>query len=108
MKTAQQTSSEQGAHIDTCPVCNSNLAYPYQRRQLTCGRWQLLMLCPECFAWWEATICLDRMHELKQSFGRSQVAIARELASLEKQNMKEECEKFIAALHADNIQPIDF
>lgn len=91
-----------------CPVCGSELVYPLERSQVGSDRWQLLMLCPNCFAWVNVSVDHEGAEEilLRQRLGRE--ALARELASLKRRHMEEECEKFISALGAGAIQPLDF
>lgn len=104
--TATKNSSATGAAA--CPVCGSELVYPLERSHVGSNSWQLLMLCPDCFAWVNVSVDHEGAEEilLRQRLGRETLAC--ELASLERRHMEEECEKFISALGAGAIQPIDF
>lgn len=108
MQLTQPTTETRTAGAATCPVCGSELVYPLERCQVGSDRWQLLMLCPDCFAWMNVSVDRQGAEEilLRQRLGRE--AITKELARLERRHMEEESEKFITALNAGAIQPLDF
>jgi hypothetical protein len=91
-----------------CPVCDSELVYPLERCQVGTETWQLLMLCPDCFAWQE--VCVDRgqMLDIFKRQHDGMEAVAGQLATLEQRHMSEECQKFIDAMHNGYILPEDF
>jgi hypothetical protein len=107
MKATQETSTETLSPCK-CPVCGSELVYPLERCQAGTDGWQLLMLCPDCFAWRDVNVERGEMLEIFKYQHEGLEQVARQLAELERQHMSEECEKFIDALHGDAIVPEDF
>jgi hypothetical protein len=107
MKLTHQTSIERH-DICKCPVCGSELVYPLERRQTGTEGWQLLMLCPDCFARQEVSVERGEMLEIFRLQHDGIEQVARQLAVLEQRHMSEECEKFIDALHNGHIVPEDF
>lgn len=107
MKLAHKTSTER-ENPCKCPVCESELVYPMERSQAGLDGWQLLMLCPDCFAWREVCVERGEMLDIYKRQHEGMEELARQLARLERQHMSEECEKFIGALHGGDILPEDF
>lgn len=66
------------------------------------------MLCPDCFAWREVNVERGAMLEIYRLQHEGMEEVARQLAVLEQRHMSEECEKFISALHGEDILPEDF
>jgi hypothetical protein len=66
------------------------------------------MRCPNCE--WEGTGVFDRdaVERLDEELDRGTHALLADLKHLMYANMEEEIERFISALHADAILPMDF
>ncbi len=71
-------------------------------------RWQLLLRCPNCE--WEGAGIFDRetVERLDEELDHGTHALLTDLKQLMHANMEEEIERFIAALHAGAILPMDF
>ncbi len=108
MKTTVTTNKSQTTPAGVCPVCGSELVYPLEHSQSGQDQWQLLMLCPDCFAWRHLGVSGHELAEVMERTRAGRADICRQLAELEQLHMHEECEKFIAALMADRILPMDF
>lgn len=108
MKTTVTTSKIQTIPAGVCPVCGSGLVYPLEHSRTGQYEWQLLLLCPDCFAWRHLVVGGPEHAQIMSRARADRADIRRQLAELEQLHMREECEKFIAALMADRILPMDF
>ena len=97
-----------GADLHVCPDCTSPLVYPTAWEEAGEERWQLLLRCPNCE--WEGAGIFDRetVERLDEELDQGTHALLTDLKQLMHANMEEEIERFIAALHAGAIHPMDF
>jgi hypothetical protein len=107
-ETDGQAPAQSGHDLYVCPECASHLAYPTAWEEAGEERWELLMRCPNCE--WEATGVFDRdaVERLDEELDRGTHALLADLKRLMYANMEDEIERFISALHADAILPMDF
>ena len=94
--------------LQNCPLCKSDLVYPVERCQLNDLEWKVLMLCPNCMCKQELVVDRETVREILRTARIGRENLMKELDNMQKKNMEEEAEKFIAALHKDHILPIDF
>jgi hypothetical protein len=94
--------------LHVCPECQSHLVYPTAWEEAGEERWELLLRCPNCG--WEGTGVFDRdtVERLDEELDRGTHALLADLKQLMHANMEEEIERFISALNADAIVPMDF
>ena len=94
--------------LHVCPECSSRLVYPTAWEEAGEDRWELHMRCPNCE--WEAAGIFDRetVERLDEELDHGTHALLTDLKQLMHANMEEEIERFIAALHAGAIHPMDF
>jgi hypothetical protein len=103
-----QTRTAPGADLHVCPECTSQLVYPTAWEEAGEERWQLLLRCPNCE--WDGAGIFDRetVERLDEELDHGTHALLTDLKQLMHANMEEEIERFIAALHAGAIHPMDF
>jgi len=96
------------ADLHVCPTCQSQLAYPTAWEEAGEERWELVLRCPNCE--WEGAGIFDRdtVEALDEELDRGTHALLSDLKQLMHANMEEEIERFISALHAGAILPMDF
>jgi hypothetical protein len=94
--------------LETCPLCKSKLVYPVERYQINDMEWKIMLLCPNCLCKRELVIDRESVRELLKNARVGRETLMKELDNMQKKNMEEEAEKFIAALYKDHILPIDF
>ena len=96
-----------GLHV--CPHCRSDLVQPMRWEQAEPhGSWKLWRRCPDC-EWDGASVHGEAEindYDEQLDFGTRELAC--ELKMLERANMKQAAEIFVAALAADLIGPDDF
>ena len=97
-----------GTDLHVCPDCSSRLVYPTAWEEAGEERWQLLLRCPNCE--WEGAGIFDRetVERLDEELDHGTHALLTDLKQLMHANMEDEIERFISALNADAILPIDF
>ena len=102
-----QTRVPAGLHV--CPDCRSHLVQPTCWEQTNReGHWRIWRRCPEC-EWAADGIHGEREiddYDEQLDFGTRE--LAEELRTLERSNMEQIVETFVAALEADLIGPDDF
>ncbi|MFN8160418.1 MAG: hypothetical protein U0R52_05165 [Solirubrobacterales bacterium] len=106
---AGSAAGEAPAGLHVCPSCGSGLVQPNGWEQAEPqGHWKLWRRCPEC-EWAGSSVHgeseIDDYDE-QLDFGTRE--LAGELRVLERSNMQQAVETFIAALAADLIGPDDF
>ena len=98
--------AERELHV--CPECEATLVYPTQWHEADPERWHVTLRCPSC-EWTESgTFSQDLADRFDEELERGTEAMVRDLKRLTRANMAEEIDRFVTALEADAIQPMDF
>jgi hypothetical protein len=94
------------AHV--CPLCRSPLVHPteWQRTGVTC--WRVTLRCPNCETVRTVTLGREEVERLNRALYEGTERLARQADQLVRRHFEEETAKFVAALDADLILPIDF
>jgi hypothetical protein len=94
--------------LHVCPQCRSELVYPMSWAEAGEKAWELDLRCPNCE--WEHTDVYEQtiVEALDEVLDDGTQALVGDLKSLVRANMEAEVDRFIAALRADAIWPIDF
>ena len=107
-EVADRLPNTPGTDLHLCPECSAKLVYPTAWEEAGEERWELLLRCPNC-EWEDAgTFDRDTVEALDEELDRGTHALLTDLKQLMHANMEEEIERFISALHADAILPMDF
>jgi hypothetical protein len=91
-----------------CRWCSSQLLYPESARYLGGDHWCVLLRCPNCERAEERVLHNAFVEELEHELDRDTEELAAELRRLTRANMVDEVERFVEALDADAILPMDF
>jgi hypothetical protein len=94
--------------LHVCRWCESPLVHPTEWEEVDERHWRLALRCPDCERAAEGVFIRSAVERFDDELNRGGLALARDLRSLAHANMEEECERFIAALHADHVLPMDF
>jgi hypothetical protein len=94
--------------LDVCPHCGSAMVHPVGWEDAGDERWRLHLRCPECEWSAEGEFGADEVERLDASLDRGMRVMVRDLKRFVQANMEDELERFISALQADQIWPIDF
>jgi hypothetical protein len=97
-----------GRPILMCPECGSDKACPMEWAEAGEHHWWLLIRCPDCDAWVQATIGNSLAAALDVELDRQQAQIAAALAELEAEAMAADAYLLAAALELDLVNADDF
>jgi hypothetical protein len=104
--TPVKTREAQDLH--NCPECSSDLVYPTAWEEAAEDTWALRLRCPNCEWAGEGVHDRETVERLDEELDRGTHALLADLKQLMHANMEEEIERFVSALHADHIWPMDF
>ncbi|MDQ4041633.1 MAG: hypothetical protein M3141_07770 [Actinomycetota bacterium] len=97
---------EIGLHV--CPECASELVYPEAWEEAGDAAWELQLRCPNCEWLGHGVYEQPVVEQLDELIDNGTQVLVRDLKQLMQANMQDEVERFIAALHAGHIWPMDF
>ena len=106
-------SEEPGVHeevvdLHVCQRCSSQLVYPTAWEEASESDWHVALRCPDCEWRIEGVFSHAMVERLDEHLDRGTQSLVGSLKELAQANMAEEVDRFIAALRADHIWPIDF
>ena len=91
-----------------CPACGSDLVAPIAWRQASPGHWGVTLRCPNCEWIADDVLSEEAVARLDEELDRATESIVRDLQRLTRANMEDEIDRFLGALYADQIWPMDF
>jgi len=91
-----------------CPLCESPLVHPTDWRRTAAATWRITLRCPNCETIRTLTLTRAEVERLNKALYEGTEKLARQADLLARRHFEEETEKFVAALDADLILPIDF
>jgi hypothetical protein len=97
---------DQDLHV--CQDCDAELIYPDRWEEAGPHAWRVTLVCPNCGSERRGVFGDEAVEALDEALDRGTDALARDYKALMRANMVGEVERFIAALDADAIQPMDF
>ena len=100
--------AERGLGLEHCPTCSESLVYPVDWREADDARWELELRCPSCE--WRHRGVYDQpaVEHFDDALNAATDSLIDTLETLSRDNMREEIDRFVAALAADHILPMDF
>lgn len=109
MRDTGRTGTKAIAGLHLCPECGSNLVQPLCWEQTDArDHWRLWRRCPECDWRCESVHGEAEIEAYDRELDSGAEALAALLKGLERENMRELAETFVAALEADLICAEDF
>jgi hypothetical protein len=105
-ETAQPQRTERELHL--CERCESDLVYPTTWEEADEKHWQVSLRCPNCEHFEQGIYSQDECDRFDDHLEAGTDALTRDFKRLMAANMAEEIDRFVAALDADAIQPMDF
>ena len=95
-------------NLERCPDCASELVYPFDWDENDERAYTLALRCPNC-EWTEVgTYDWDTVRRLDERLDAGERALMADLAALSRANVAEDFDRFIAALRAGQVWPMDF
>jgi hypothetical protein len=97
---------ERDLHV--CPDCESDLVYPTTWEEADERHWSVTLRCPNCEYNEQGVFNQDECDRFDDHLESGTDALTRDFKRLMAANMADEIDRFVAALDADAIQPMDF
>jgi hypothetical protein len=94
--------------LECCPRCRETLVYPVDWREAEDGRWELELRCPSCEWRNRGVHDQDAVEAFDDVLNAATDHLIDALEELSRENMREDIERFVAALEGDHILPMDF
>ena len=105
---AQEPAASVIADLHVCEECTAPLVYPVEWEEAGPEHWEVSLRCPNC-EWRGAGIFHQEIVErFDEELDNGSEALVRDLRRLMHANMEEEIDRFVRALGADQILPMDF
>jgi hypothetical protein len=95
-----------GLHV--CPACASQLVAPIAWDEAGPAHWDVTLHCPNCDWLGSGVFDEELVERFDEELDRGTEALVRDLQRLMRANMEDEIDRFLAALAADQIWPMDF
>jgi hypothetical protein len=94
--------------LHMCPDCESDLVYPTAWEEADERHWSVTLRCPNCEFFEQGVYSQDECDRFDDHLEAGTDALTRDFKRLMAANMAEEIDRFVLALDADAIQPMDF
>jgi len=94
--------------LHVCAYCSHQLVYPLEWTEEDSAHWRLILRCPDCEAIREGVFTQHAVDLFEDELDRGETAMLSDLKRATGENMGEEADFFIRALHAELIGPSDF
>jgi hypothetical protein len=94
--------------LHVCPDCSSELVYPIAWEEAGDAGWELVLRCPNCEWLGEGVYDHAAVESLDERLDAGTQALVGDLRQLTHANMEDEVERFVSALGADHVLPMDF
>ena len=102
----ETTREERDLHV--CPDCESDLVYPTTWEEADERHWSVSLRCPNCEHFEQGVFSQDECDRFDDHLEAGTDALTRDFKRLMAANMSEEIDRFVEALEADAIYPMDF
>ncbi|MDP8943038.1 MAG: hypothetical protein M3N16_02800 [Actinomycetota bacterium] len=100
--------ASESRELHICLECDSPLVYPTSWHEADAEHWHVTLRCPSCECCESGTFSQQVADRFDEQLERGTEAMIRDLKRLTRANMAEEIDRFVTALDADAIQPMDF
>lgn len=104
--SATPSEAVDGLHV--CPACTSRLVAPVAWEEAGSAHWDVTLHCPNCDWLGSGVFAEELVEQFDEELDRGTEALVRDLQRLMRANMEDEIDRFVAALDADQIWPMDF
>ncbi len=91
-----------------CPNCDCSLVYPVAWVAAPAERWSVDLRCPNCERKGTVLLAQDVADRFDEELERGEETMKTDLKRLARANMADQVDRFVAALVAGAIHPMDF
>ena len=108
VEPTQKQEQRTARDLHFCEHCDSDLVYPTTWEEADEKHWSVSLRCPNCEHFEQGVFTQDECDRFDDHLEAGTDALTRDFKRLMAANMAEEIDRFVAALDADAIQPMDF
>lgn len=94
--------------LHICPACTSELVAPIAWEEAGRSHWDVTLHCPNCDWVGGGVFGEELVERFDEQLDRGTEALVRDLQRLMRANMEDQIDRFVKALEADAIWPMDF
>ena len=94
--------------LHVCPECEGELVFPVEWEEAGRHAWSVTLRCPACERMETGVFPQPVVDAFDEELDRGTEELIDDLEQLTKANMAEEIDRFMSALDADAIHPMDF
>jgi predicted RNA-binding Zn-ribbon protein involved in translation (DUF1610 family) len=105
---AREHTAPAESDLHVCPACTSQLVYPVDWAPARARQWSVALRCPDCEWLGEGVFAQDAVDRFDEVLDSATEQLLDDLSLLARANMEDHVERFVAALHANQILPEDF
>ncbi len=105
---APETVEHRIEDLHICPECDRGLVYPVDWEEASSTHWEVELRCPNCEWSHTGTYDQDTVDLFDEELDRGTEHLVRDLKRLTRANMEDEVDRFVSALNADAVWPMDF
>jgi hypothetical protein len=105
---AAETTAAPAEGLHVCTECESRLVYPTDWEEEGPDKWFVELHCPNCDWLGGGVFEQELLDEFDEELDRGMEELAADLGRLARANMADDVDRFVAALSAGAIQPMDF
>jgi hypothetical protein len=106
--TSSATAAQISDGLHVCPGCAGPSVFPLEWQEAGPGHWEMRLRCPNCEWHGSGVFEQELVERLEEELDAGTEALVRDLKRLTHANMEQELDRFVAALDADRILPMDF
>ena len=99
---------ETSLDLHVCPACESDLVYPVSWEERAGDSWRIERRCPNCEWRHRGEFSQDEVELFDDALNDGTEDLLVNLRNFARANMEADVERFIEAIHADLIEPMDF
>ena len=96
------------ANVHTCRFCSSQLVQPTEWSRLEERCWEVALRCPECWESYAVILDQEDVNDFSYYLECAFKALLDSIEELDREAFEAECDRFIAAVWANNVMPMDF
>jgi hypothetical protein len=105
---AHETVEHRIEDLHVCPSAIAGLVYPVDWEEASSTHWEVELRCPNCEWSHTGTYDQDTVDLFDEELDRGTEYLVRDLKRLTRANMEDEVDRFVSALNADAVWPMDF
>jgi len=91
-----------------CPLCRSPLVHPTDWQRTGPTVWRITLRCPNCETTRTVQLSREEVEQYNRVLYEGTEMLSRQAEQLTRRHFQEETDKFVSALEADLILPMDF